>query len=54
MLKKCHRPARDLAVTSFKQKAVGGEIVAEYESQLRDAIDKKFKEIKTEFGRSCH
>jgi hypothetical protein len=54
MLKKCHRPARDLAVTSFKQKAVGGEIVAEYESQLRDGIDKKFKEIKTEFGQSCH
>jgi len=54
MLKKCHRPARDLALTSFKQKAVGGEIVADYESQLRDGIDKQYKEFKTDFFRSCH
>jgi hypothetical protein len=54
MLKKCHRPARDHAVVSFKQKAVGGDIIADYESQLRDGIDKKYKELKSDFATSCH
>ncbi len=37
----------------FKLKAVGGEIVADYETQLRDGIEKKYKEIKNDFNRAC-
>jgi len=52
ILKKEHKVQRDDAVNSFKGKAVGQDISG-YESQLRDGLSKKYKDIRNEFLRFC-
>lgn len=52
LLKKEKSSLREQAITMFKQKAVGQDI-SEFESQLREGISKKTREIKLEFMRHC-
>ena len=49
-----NRQMKESAVLAFRSKAVGQDIITEFETQLRTELSKKHKVIKNEFYRWCN